>query len=135
MNITYTGAMVDYGTQPVVLAEAKNVRAYAEFDPPVTPDSIVEAAERACEVILDILHPHKQGAIPMEKDPFTPLPLQEIGGAVLQLTYANMMDLAARLRETLLEAGVIDESLCSTHDVADALSLTATYLFTQEGGE
>ena len=60
-------------------------------------------------------------------------PLQDIGGAIMQLTYANMMELAARIRETLLEAGVIDEELCATHDVAEALSLTATYLFTQEG--
>jgi hypothetical protein len=69
----------------------------------------------------------------MNSDITTTDPLQDIGGAVMQLTYANMMELASRIRDHLIDIECVDESICETHLVAEALSLTATYLFTQEG--
>lgn len=56
-------------------------------------------------------------------------PLAGIGGALISLTYTNMLDFAARIREKLLEQGVIDEQLCSSHDMADAVVDAAVYMF------
>lgn len=65
----------------------------------------------------------------------TTQPLLDIGGAIMQLTYANMMELASRIREELLNHNVVDSEYCSTDDMARALSATAVYLYTQEGDE
>lgn len=53
------------------------------------------------------------------------LRLKTVRDNIRALTYAEMMELAVEIRNNLVDAGSVDETAITDHEVADALSYAA----------
>ena len=51
--------------------------------------------------------------------------LKTVRDNIRALTYAEMMELAVEIRDNLIDAGAVDETAVTEHEVADALSYAA----------